>query len=84
MLLNGRTSLADLEILVRSERSRFRSGPMEGIVIRQESLHWLAKRAKIVSPEFVQSIHEHWWRRRIEWNKLRLPEYAEYFDDTKG
>jgi len=53
MLLTGRTSLADLEILVRSEHSRFRAGPMEGIVIRQESQQWLARRAKIVSPDLV-------------------------------
>jgi ATP-dependent RNA circularization protein (DNA/RNA ligase family) len=74
MLLTGRTPLADLEILVRSEASRFRAGPMEGIVIRQESQQWLTRRAKIVSPDFVQSIQEHWRRRRIEWNKLRYPE----------
>lgn len=69
-LLTGRISLTDLEMLVQSEPSRFRSGPMEGIVIRQESHQWLTKRAKIVSPDFVQSIQEHWRRRRIEWNRL--------------
>lgn len=74
MLLAGRTPFADLEILVRSEPSRFRAGPTEGIVIRQESQQWLTRRAKIVSPDFVQSIQEHWRRRRIEWNKLRYPE----------
>jgi ATP-dependent RNA circularization protein (DNA/RNA ligase family) len=75
-LLTGRTSLADLQVLVRSESSQFRAGPMEGIVIRQESQQWLTRRAKIVSPGFVQSIQEHWRRRRIEWNKLLFPEVA--------
>ncbi|MCC7461807.1 MAG: DNA ligase, partial [Gammaproteobacteria bacterium] len=50
--------------------SRYRAGPIEGFVIRRETPDWLLDRAKLVHPEFVQGIDEHWRRRRIEWNRL--------------
>lgn len=71
-LSRGHTSLARLESLVESARSHFRRGPVEGIVLRAESPEWLTARAKLVRPDFVQGINEHWRRRAIEWNRLRL------------
>ncbi len=67
----GRTTLADLKKQIATKPSGFRSGPMEGIVIRWESADWLVARAKLVRPEFTQAIGEHWRRRRIEWNRLK-------------
>jgi ATP-dependent RNA circularization protein (DNA/RNA ligase family) len=72
VLSRERTSLASLKCLVQSAESRFRRGPVEGIVVRAESLEWLTARAKLVRPDFVQGINEHWRRRAIEWNRLRL------------
>ncbi len=72
VLSRERTSLARLKTLVQSAESRFRRGPVEGIVVRAEALEWLTARAKIVRPDFVQGINEHWRRRAIEWNRLRL------------
>lgn len=72
VLSRDRTSLARLESLVQSAESRFRRGPVEGIVVRGESLEWLTARAKLVRPDFVQGMNEHWRRRAIEWNRLRL------------
>ena len=72
VLSRGRTSLARLESLVQSAESHFRRGPVEGIVVREESPEGLTARAKLVRPEFVQGINEHWRRRAIEWNRLRL------------
>lgn len=66
----GRTTLADLTKRLRAEPSRYRAGPIEGFVIRRETPDWLLDRAKLVHPEFVQGIDEHWRRRRIEWNRL--------------
>ena len=48
-----------------------RAGPIEGLVIRRESEQWVAGRAKLVHPRFVQNIGEHWRRRKIEWNALQ-------------
>jgi len=66
----GRTTLADLTRRLSAEPSRYRAGPIEGFVIRRETSDWLLDRAKLVHPEFVQGIDEHWRRRRIEWNRL--------------
>lgn len=46
-------------------------GPMEGIYLRQESPTWLSGRAKIVRPEFVQQIGEHWSKQPLVPNTLR-------------
>ena len=67
----GRTTLTDLKRLTATQTSRFRTGPLEGIVIRRESADWLEARAKLVRPEFTQAIGEHWRRRQIEWNQLK-------------
>ena len=72
-LLHGRATLADLKSLVASALSRFRDGPMEGIVIRVESADWLTARAKLVRAGFTQSIGEHWSRRGIQWNHRGAP-----------
>jgi len=66
----GRTTLADLTELLSAAPSRYRAGPIEGFVIRKETADWLLARGKLVHPEFVQGIGEHWRRRRIEWNRV--------------
>ncbi|QOJ09358.1 RNA ligase family protein [Nitrosomonas sp. H1_AOB3] len=48
--------------------SRYRSGKVEGIVIRCDSPLWCENRAKLVNREFVQTIEDHWRSRAIEWN----------------
>ncbi len=69
-LLEGRCTLAQIKDLLSREHSQFRQGTLEGIVIRRESAHWCEARAKLVRPDFTQTIGEHWSRRRIEWNRL--------------
>lgn len=69
-ILKGRASFADLKKLVLEGTSQFRPGPLEGIVIRKESPEWLESRAKLVHPQFIQTITEHWSRRRLEWNRV--------------
>lgn len=66
----GRMTLAALTSRLSAEPSRYHAGPIEGFVIRKETSDWLLARAKLVHPEFVQGIDEHWRRRRMEWNRL--------------
>lgn len=69
-LATGRFKLAELTTAVESWPSRFRNGPLEGIVVRRESAQWCDRRAKLVRADFTQAIGEHWRSRRLEWNQL--------------
>lgn len=65
---SGRTSVKSLLEQVQISSSHFRSGPLEGLVIRRESADWCEARAKIVRADFTQAIEQHWRKRAIEWN----------------
>lgn len=69
-LLDGRFTLAQLKDVLSRMHSHFRQGSLEGVVIRRDSAEWCEARAKLVRPDFTQTIGEHWSRRRIEWNRL--------------
>jgi len=69
-VMSGRTSLVVLKQLVATESSKFRVGPLEGLVIRRESSMWCERRAKLVRPDFIQAINSHWRKRALEWNRL--------------
>jgi ATP-dependent RNA circularization protein (DNA/RNA ligase family) len=64
----GRYSLLDLTGLL-SHSDLTNSAP-EGIYIRQEENGRAVARAKLVRPEFVQMIGEHWARRALQVNSL--------------
>ena len=66
----GRHSVASLKELLATHSSRYRQGPLEGLVIRQESAQWCEFRAKLVRAEFTQTIETHWRKRAIEWNRV--------------
>jgi ATP-dependent RNA circularization protein (DNA/RNA ligase family) len=76
-LFRGQRSLADLRAMLETVPSRYRSGTLEGVVVRQESAQWCEARAKLVRPDFTQTIAEHWSRRRLEWNRLDWGSAAE-------
>lgn len=69
-VFRGHATLASLKRLLTDIPSRYRDGPMEGIVVRSASRDALVKRAKLVRPDFTQAIESHWRKRRIEWNRL--------------
>lgn len=69
-LQRGHCTLGQLKDLLVHQHSRFRQGPLEGLVIRRESPDWCEARAKLVRPDFAQIITQHWSRRRMEWNRL--------------
>jgi len=70
-IARGRYDLHQLSHTVATERSRYGSGPVEGIYLRRESRLWLEARAKIVRAEFTQTIQDHWSGRAIQRNQLR-------------
>lgn len=70
LIAHGRHSVASLKGLVTTCPSRYRQGPLEGVVIRQESAQWCEFRAKLVRAEFTQTIETHWRKRTIEWNRV--------------
>lgn len=65
----GRFSLSELRSLL-SAPSAYGDGPVEGVYLRRESSEWLIERAKLVRPEFVQAIGEHWARGPLHVNRL--------------
>ncbi len=67
-VLRGKIVLEQLKQLLERQPSHFREGSMEGLVVRCESADWCEARAKLVRPDFTQTIGEHWRRRKIEWN----------------
>lgn len=69
-VVHGKTTLAALKQLVTTKQSCYRQGPLEGVVIRRESADWCDARAKLVRPDFTQSIDTHWRKRAIEWNRM--------------
>lgn len=69
-LNRAKFTLPQLKTLLSTQPSRYRAGPVEGIVLRHESGDWCEDRAKLVRPDFTQAITEHWRNRGIEWNRL--------------
>jgi hypothetical protein len=69
-LASGRFTLADLQGMISG--SRFGPQPTEGLYLRWDQGDWLAQRAKLVRPEFIQSIEPHWSRMTISPNQLQV------------
>lgn len=69
-LFRGKITLQALKSLVNSTTSRYRKGPLEGVVIRRESSEWCEARAKLIRVDFTQAIDTHWRKRHIEWNQV--------------
>jgi len=72
LVWRGKTTLRELQSLVMATPSRYRHGPLEGVVIRRESAQWCEARAKLVLPNFTQAIVDHWRHRAMEWNRVAL------------
>jgi hypothetical protein len=65
----GFFSLADIQGLFSA--SLLGNMPAEGLYLRWDEDDWLKQRAKLVRPDFVQSIEEHWSRKSIRANRLQ-------------
>ena len=66
----GHCTLAGLRVLLDTQPSRYRSGVLEGLVVRRESADWCQARAKLVRADFTQAMEGHWRKRAIEWNRV--------------
>jgi ATP-dependent RNA circularization protein (DNA/RNA ligase family) len=69
-VMQGRCTVDHLKKLVTNSTSRYRQGPLEGVVVRRETADWCEARAKVVRADFTQAIDVHWRKRAIEWNRV--------------
>ncbi len=69
-VLHGKVTVPTLKKLVADTVSRYRAGALEGVVIRREATDWCEARAKLVRPNFTQTIDTHWRKRALEWNRI--------------
>lgn len=67
----GDYRLGAIEQLLLASTSAYRHGTCEGVYLRQENKNWLIARAKLVHPDFVQNIGDHWRSRTLRWNVVR-------------
>lgn len=68
---HGKFDVSNLKKIVSAQQSLYRRGPIEGIVIRNESELWCLARAKIVRSDFTQTIDNHWRSKLIKWNRIK-------------
>lgn len=64
----GKFKLNSIKNFALTAKSEYSNELVEGVVIRNDSELWCESRAKLVRPDFTQSIEEHWRKRVIEWN----------------
>lgn len=69
-IAHGHFTLLDLSKLLT--QSKLGDQPAEGLYLRFDQGNWLAQRAKLVRPAFIQSVEEHWSRSAIKPNQVRL------------
>ena len=69
---------AELQALLDTP-SRFAPRPVEGVYVRCDEppahppagvLGWVQRQAKLVRPDFIQAIDDHWASRALERNQL--------------
>jgi ATP-dependent RNA circularization protein (DNA/RNA ligase family) len=64
LLFQGKTSPSEL-IKMLDFPSRLYDGPLEGLYLRTEEGGYLQQRAKIVRPDFMQTIEQHWTKQKL-------------------
>ena len=68
VLAHGHFSFSELKQFL--SHSRFGKDPAEGVYLRIDQGEWLAQRAKLVRPAFIQSMGKHWSRSGLKTNRL--------------
>lgn len=68
-LERGRFTYSEIENLI--SQSRLTDQPAEGVYLRIDHGNWLEQRAKLVRPEFIQTVEQHWSRTTIKPNCLK-------------
>lgn len=72
-VLQGHTNLRELTRIVCTASSNYRTGALEGLVIRHDSADWCLERGKLVRPGFVQVKTAQLLSRNLQWNLVRPP-----------
>lgn len=67
-ITSGRFTLEELQALIGP--SAYGDEPAEGLYLRQDEAGWLRERAKLVRPDFIQTIEEHWSKRPLRSNEI--------------
>ena len=70
IIARGRFTFPGLKKLL--SQSKLSEHPAEGLYLRFDQNDWLAQRAKLVRPAFIQSVEKHWSRSAIMSNRLNL------------
>ncbi len=68
-LKRGHFTLPEINRLL--SKSQLGNAPAEGLYLRVNHDDWLKQRAKLMHPDFIQSIEQHWSRSEIKVNWLR-------------
>lgn len=69
-IAQGRYTIVELTDLLLVQPSRYRTGALEGVVVRTETDTYGLGRAKLVRPDFTQAIEQHWSSHPIQWNHV--------------
>lgn len=69
LVAQGKFSPEQLKELLET-KSKFYDGPVEGLYIRIDDGDYLKERGKIVRPDFIQEIDEHWTKKKLVKNVL--------------
>jgi ATP-dependent RNA circularization protein (DNA/RNA ligase family) len=70
VLARGHFTCPEIQKLLST--SKLSDQTAEGIYLRFDQDDWLAQRAKLVRPAFIQAVEQHWSRSAIRPNRLRL------------
>lgn len=70
MIARGHFTFSELKKLL--PKSKLTDLPAEGLYLRLDKGVWLVRRAKLVHPEFIQSLEQHWSCSSIKPNRLCL------------
>lgn len=73
-IAHGHFAIIDLE--KHLSQSKLGPQPAEGLYLRLDEGQWLLKRAKLVRPEFIQSLEGHWSRSAIRQNLLAVKNWG--------
>jgi ATP-dependent RNA circularization protein (DNA/RNA ligase family) len=83
-IAEGNYRLDALETLLQTAHSAYRDGFCEGLYLRQEDDNRLIARAKLVHPDFTQSIGRHWRKKTLKWNHLSIETASDNADTGKS
>lgn len=68
VIASGRFKLKELQALLGT--SAYSDEAAEGLYLRRDEAGWLSERAKLVRPDFIQTIEEHWSKRPLQSNEI--------------